>query len=79
MTKNQIIFAQIGRQLMSISETSSMRGLSDEQIARINRMNSFGDALTRFGATFGPSNVKELLKVSGVTLEEAQEFMAIGK
>lgn len=79
MTQNQIILAQIGRKLMDMSETMPMKSLTDEQIARTNRMSSFGDALTRFGTTFGPRNVTEVLKLSGVTLEEAQEFMALGK
>lgn len=79
MTQNQIILAQIGRKLMDMSETMSMKGLTDEQIARTNRMSSFGDALTRFGTTFGPRNLKEVLELGGVSLEEAQEFMALGK
>lgn len=79
MTQNQIVLAQIGRKLMEISEKTSMKGLSDEQIARTNRMSSFGDALTRFGTTFGPRNLKEVLELGGVTIEEAQEFILIGK
>jgi hypothetical protein len=79
MTQNQILFAQIGRKLMEISEGTSMKGLTDDQIARTNRMSSFGDALTRFGASFGPRTLKELLELAGVSLEEAQEFMALGK
>lgn len=79
MTQNQILLAQIGRNLMKISESMPMKGLTDSQIARTNRMSSFGDTLTRFGATFGPRNLKEVLEIGGVSLEEAQEFIQIGK
>jgi len=79
MTRNEVILAYFGRKLIDISENMSMKGLSDEQIARVNRMNSFGDALTRVGVTFGPRSLQEILDVGGVTLEEAQEFMILAK
>ena len=77
-TKNQIILGNIGRRLMDISATTPMKGLKDAEIGRFNRMASFGDSLTRFGTTFGPRNLEEVLKASGITIEEAKEFMAIG-
>ena len=77
-TKNQIILGNIGRRLMDISATAPMKGLKDAEIGRFNRMASFGDSLTRFGTTFGPRNLEEVLKTSGITIEEAKEFMAIG-
>lgn len=77
-TKNERIVANIGRKLMDISCTMPMKGLKDEDIARTNRMSSFGDALTRFGTAFGPKNLDEVLKVSGVSKKEAEEFMKIG-
>jgi hypothetical protein len=79
MTRNEILLAKFGRKLIDISENMNMKGLSDEQIARVNRMNSFGDALTRVGVTFGPRTLQEILDVGGVTLEEAQQFMALAK
>jgi hypothetical protein len=63
---------------MDISVNMPMKGLKDEEIARSNRMSSFGDALTRFGSTFGQRNLKEVLKLSGVSMEEAEEFMQLG-
>ena len=77
-TKNQIILTRIGRTLMDISANAPMKGLKDAEIARFNRMASFGDSLTRFGATFGPSNLEEVLKVSGVSQKEAAEFIKLG-
>lgn len=79
MTQQQKILASIGRNLMEMSEKMPMKGLTDAEIARTNRMSSFGDALTRFGTTFGPRTLEEVLKRGGVTIEEAQEFMALGK
>lgn len=76
-TPNEIKVAVIGRKLMDISVNMPMKGLKDEEIARSNRMSSFGDALTRFGSTFGPRNLKEVLKLSGVSMEEAEEFMQL--
>lgn len=77
-TPNQIILTRIGSKLMDISATTPMKGLSNEEIGRTNRMSSFGDALTRFGTTFGPKTIDEVLKVSGVTKAEAAEFMKLG-
>lgn len=78
-SKNQLILARIGRRLMDISATTPMKGLKDAEIGRYNRMASFGDALTRFGTTFGPANISELLVQSGVNAEEANEFFTLGK
>jgi len=77
-SKNQIILGNIGRRLMDISATAPMKGLKDDEIGRFNRMASFGDALTRFGTTFGPRSVDEVLNTSGVTRKEAEEFMKLG-
>ena len=77
-TKTQVIVAAIGRKLMDISVNMPMKGLKDDEIARSNRMSSFGDALTRFGTSFGPRNLKEVLKLSGVTQAEAEEFLKLG-
>ena len=77
-TKNEIVVANIGRKLMEIAAGTFMKGMDDEGIARINRMSSFGDTLTRFGAPFGPKNLEEALKVSRCTKEEASEFMHLG-
>ena len=77
-TPNQLKLAGIGRNLMDIAANTSMKGLKDAEIGRFNRMASFGDALTRVGTVFGPSDVKEILKTSRVEINEAQEFMKIG-
>lgn len=77
-TPNEIKLASIGRRLMDMSCQAPMKGLSDAEIGRYNRMASFGDALTRVGALFGPKDVKEILKAASVTAEEATEFMKLG-
>lgn len=77
MNRNQLLLANAGRKLMDISTNTSMKGLTDAQIGRVNRMAAFGDALTRYGALFGPRNLSEVLETSGVSMEEAKEFMAI--
>lgn len=77
-TPNEIKLAGIGRRLMDIAATTSMKGLKDAEIGRYNRMASFGDTLTRVGAIFGPSKVQDILKTSGITADEATEFMKLG-
>jgi hypothetical protein len=72
--------ASMGRKLMDLSAKMPMgKGVSDEEVHKSNQMSSFGDALTRFGTDFGPKNMKELLKVSRVTPEEAKEFLAMAQ
>src|SRR6056300_1083974 len=72
--------ASMGRKLMDISAKMPMgKGVSDDEVAKSNRMSSFGDALTRFGTDFGPKNMEELLKTARVTPEEAKEFLAMAQ
>lgn len=78
LTKNQLIVSNIGRKLMDISVNTPMKGLDAEGIARTNRMSTFGDTLTRFGAPWGPKNLSEVLKTSGIGEKEAAEFMHLG-
>lgn len=77
-SKNQIILGRIGRTLMDISANAPMKGLKDEDISRYNRMATFGDTLTRFGTIFGPRNLEEVLKTSGISQKEAAEFIKLG-
>ena len=71
--------ASIGRALMTHSETASMKGKSDAEIGMFNNMSSFGDALTRFGTTFGPSNIQELMKDTGLDVNTIKSLMAFGE
>ena len=74
------MIANLGRRLMDMSAKMPMgKGVSDDDIAKSNRMSSFGDALTRYNTDFGPKNMKELLKVARVSAEEAAEFIEIAK
>lgn len=77
-SKNEQIIAAVGRKLMSISESMPMKGLRDDEVARSNRMSTFGDALTRFGTAFGPKSLEDVLRVSNVSKKEAEEFMQLG-
>jgi hypothetical protein len=72
--------ASLGRKLMDISAKMPMgKGVSDDEVAKSNRMSSFGDALTRFGTAFGPKSLPELIKIARVTPEEAKEFLALAQ
>ena len=71
--------ARLGRRLMDMSANMPMKGASDDDIDKSNKMSSFGDALTRFGSSFGPKNMAELIKSARVTPEEAKEFLAIAQ
>jgi len=72
--------ADIGRKLMDMSASMKItKNTPDSEIDKSNKMASFGDALTRFGTSFGPRNMQELLKTSRVSKEEALEFMKIGQ
>ena len=74
------MIATLGRRLMDMSAKMPMgKGVSDDDIAKSNRMSSFGDALTRYNTDFGPKNMKELLKVARVSAEEAAEFIELAK
>ena len=75
MTADQIKFARIGSKLMDMSETMPMKGLKDDDVSLVNKMSSFGDALTRIGTPFGPQNLKDVLTLANVTLEEAQKLV----
>ena len=72
--------ADLGRRLMDMSAKMPMgKGVSDDDIAKSNRMSSFGDALTRFNTDFGPKNLKDVIKSARVTPQEAMEFIELAK
>lgn len=71
--------AGLGRTLMDISAKMPMKGASDEDIAKSNKMSSLGDALTRWGSAFGPKNIKDLMKITDLSPEEIQELLAMAK
>tara|TARA_B110000503_G_scaffold14068_1_gene19218 strand:- start:431 stop:697 length:267 start_codon:yes stop_codon:yes gene_type:complete len=76
-SEKELSIAKLGRKLMDLSENMYMKGFSDAEIGRSNRMSTFGHVLTGFGTTFGARNLDEVLKKSGVSKEEAEEFMQI--
>ena len=74
------MIADLGRRLMDISAKMPMgKGVSDDEIAKSNRMSSFGHALTRFNTDFGPKNLKDVIKSARVTPQEAMEFIELAK
>ena len=76
---NHKILANIGRALMRHSETASMKGKSDAEIDMFNKMSVLGNALTKFGTTFGPRSVQDLEKESGMNSKTIEKFMAFGE
>lgn len=73
-------YAAMGRTLMDLSASMKItKDTPDEEIAKSNKMAAFGDALTRFGTSWGPKNVKELLDTARVSGEEAKEFIELAK
>jgi hypothetical protein len=74
------MIADLGRKLMDMSAKMPMgKGVSDDEIAKSNRMSAFGDALTRFNTDFGPKNLKDVIKLARVTPEEAKEFLELAQ
>ena len=62
MTPQQRKLANLGRVLMDLAVTTK-----DDALA--NLMASVGDSLTRFGTSFGPKNLDELMKKTGASKE----------
>tara|TARA_B110000503_G_scaffold97521_1_gene146355 strand:+ start:355 stop:774 length:420 start_codon:yes stop_codon:yes gene_type:complete len=71
--------ASIGRALMAHSETASMKGKTDDEIGMFNKMSTFGDALTRYGTTFGPKNIQDVMKDTGLDMNAIKSLMAFGE
>lgn len=77
-TPEQIELARIGSKLMDYANSVPVKGLSEKDLKRFERMCTFGDLITRFGMTFGPKTLNDVLSKSGTSYEEAEEFMKIG-
>ena len=74
------MIADLGRRLMDMSAKMPMgKGVSDEEIAKSNKMSAFGDALTRWNTDFGPKDLKGVIKLARVTPEEAKEFLELAQ
>jgi len=78
-TPQQKKLAALGRTLMDMSAKMPMKGASDEEIGKSNKMAALGDALTRFGTAFGPRDVKGLVKATGLEPKEIQELLAMAQ
>ena len=71
--------ADIGRALMAHSETASMKGKTDAEIGMFNQMSSLGNNLTKFGTTFGPRSLQDLMKSTDLNAETIKKLLAFGK
>lgn len=71
--------ANIGRALMNHSETASMKGKNDSQIRMFNQMSSLGNALTKFGTSFGPKNIKDVMDETELDAASIKALLAFGE
>ena len=71
--------ATIGRALMTHSETASMKGKDDNAIRMYNQMSALGNTLTKFGTTFGPKNVKDVMDEPDLDAAAIKALMAFGE
>jgi hypothetical protein len=71
--------ASLGRTLMDMSAKMPMKGASDEEIDKSNKMSALGDALTRWGTSFGPKSVKDLIKTTGLEANEIQDMIKMAQ
>lgn len=78
-TPEQKKLADIGRALMAHSESVSMKGKTEDEIALFNKMSELGRQLTEFGTSYGPRNQKDLMKKTGLSLAMIGKFMEFGE
>jgi hypothetical protein len=71
--------ANIGRALMTHSETASMKGKDDNAIRMYNQMSALGNTLTKFGTVFGPKNVKDVMDETDLDAAAIKALMAFGE
>ena len=71
--------ANIGRALMTHSETASMKGKDDNQIRIYNQMSALGNTLTKFGTTFGPKNLKDVMAETELDAAAIKALLAFGE
>jgi len=71
--------ANIGRALMTHSETASMKGADDAKIGMFNQMSSLGNELTKFGTIFGPKDLNGLMKATGLNAPSIKTLLAFGE
>tara|TARA_B100000902_G_C26407876_1_gene480874 strand:- start:64 stop:345 length:282 start_codon:yes stop_codon:yes gene_type:complete len=55
ITPQERIVGTIGRDMMDYSETASMAGLKDKEIAVFNMLSDLGYKMTQVGRSFGPT------------------------
>lgn len=67
--------ASLGRTLMDMSAKMPMKGATDDDIDKSNKMSALGDALTRWGTSFGPKSVKDLIKATGLDAGDIQDMI----
>ena len=55
ITSQERVVGTVGRAMMDYSETASMAGLKDKQIAVFNMLSELGYKMTQVGRSFGPT------------------------
>jgi hypothetical protein len=58
-TPQQKQLANIGREMMNMSEYADCKGMKDEDFKLLNDMSHVGNLLTKLGNTFGPKLDKD--------------------
>jgi|TARA_B110000908_G_scaffold87661_1_gene104591 hypothetical protein len=71
--------ANVGRALMNHANSAQLKGKSDDEVMMYNKVSTLGDALTRFGADWGPKNLKDLEKITGLNAKQINAYFDIGK
>jgi hypothetical protein len=71
--------ANIGRALMTYSETAPMKGKTDAEVGVFNQMSNLGNNLTKFGTIFGPRSLQDLMKSTNLNAETIKKMMAFGE
>ena len=71
--------ANIGRALMAYSETAPMKGKTDAEVGVFNKMSNLGNNLTKFGTTFGPRSLQDLMKSTNLNAETIKKMLAFGE
>tara|TARA_B110000503_G_scaffold129918_1_gene202703 strand:- start:3297 stop:4145 length:849 start_codon:yes stop_codon:yes gene_type:complete len=66
--------AAMGRKMIDMS--SSMTGTDDKTLMVANAMSRLGDTLVNFGANFGPKNMNDVVRITGMKPEVIQMLIS---
>lgn len=69
--------AALGRKMIDMS--SNMKGTDDNTLMIANALSRLGEALDSFGATFGPKNMADVVKMTGMSQQVVQSLIKRAK